>query len=157
MPPRNRDSLPRAFAWLFPLQNIAAAFAIYSTIIVFDIGTTPFILAIVAVSSHTNPPPPQIPRHCLFKNLRREHITAVQTAVQVLLGIYGCMKLRPGKVPVFMPAIMLLALAALWFGPTYYHARLVSSSIKPDRNGGVSSLDHPTWSYVGLATSALCV
>ena len=47
--------IPRGFNYLLYAQCAVAAVAIYASIYVFGVGTTPFILAVVAVSLQTSP------------------------------------------------------------------------------------------------------
>ncbi|KAK0665917.1 hypothetical protein QBC41DRAFT_349246 [Cercophora samala] len=129
-----RFVIPRAFNWLLPAQGVVAAVAIYSSIYVFGVGTTPMILAVVAAGIHFV----LGLSLCLTQSLpNQSHYHKTTIPIFLLLG------------------------AGVWAACLYYLAKQVDLLLTypslAQSYEQTSQPQTPLWSKVGLAATALNV
>ncbi|KAK4678101.1 hypothetical protein QC764_0051730 [Podospora pseudoanserina] len=125
-----RVNIPRAFNWILPVQVLLAAVAIYSSTYVFNLATTPTILTIIATSIHL----------LLALSLCLTHSIPTRNTHQIFTT----------------PILLLLLGTGLWAASLCYHAKQVDLLLTyPLLSQTTTQPLTPTWSKIGLATTAL--
>ncbi|KAK4655684.1 hypothetical protein QC762_0052590 [Podospora pseudocomata] len=129
-----RFNIPRAFNWILPAQVLLAAVAIYSSTYVFNLATTPTILTIIATSIHL----------LLALCLCLTHSIPTRNTHQIF------------TTPILLLLLLLLLGTGLWAASLCYHAKQVDLLLThPLLSQTTTQPLTPTWSKIGLATTAL--
>ncbi|KAK4644413.1 hypothetical protein QC761_0052430 [Podospora bellae-mahoneyi] len=130
-----RFNIPRAFNWILPAQVLLAAVAIYSSTYVFNLATITTILTIIATSIHL----------LLALSLCLIHSIPTRNTHQIFIT------------PILLLLLLLLLLGTgLWAASLCYHAKQVDLLLTyPLLSQTTTQPLTPTWSKIGLATTAL--